>query len=78
MIDDLRIIEDFVKEHDGEYKKNQLLNKLDSISYPNYCLCLRVLEHFNRISFDSKGKIGYIPPICKEDLNELKRPSFDK
>ena len=54
-------IEEFIKEHDGEYKKKQLWENLPKkIMYQTYSVVIDYLLISGKISVDAEGKIGWI------------------
>ncbi len=60
-LDTVLAIEDFIKEHDGEFKKKQLWEALPKkIMYQTFSLIIDYLIISRKISVDSEGKIGWI------------------
>jgi len=54
-------IEEFIKQHDGEYKKKQLWENLPKkIMYQTYSTVIDYLLISGKISVDAQGKIGWI------------------
>lgn len=72
-LDDVSMVERFIREHDGEFRKKELWEKIQSLAYQVYCDILDYLLNSNRISIDSEGKIGWIyyPEKVKKDLPGL-------
>ena len=72
-LDTVLMIEDFIKENDGEYKKKQLWENLPKkMMYPTFSLALDYLLVSGKISVDSEGKIGWIF-YPKESNERLKK-----
>jgi len=60
-LDTVLMVEDFIKENDGEYLKKQLWEKLPKkIMYQTYSIIIDYLLLSGKISVDSEGKIGWI------------------
>lgn len=69
-LDTVLALEEFIKEHDGEFKKKQLWEKLPKkIMYQSFSLILDYLIVSNKVSVDSEGKIGWI--FYPEDVEKL-------
>jgi hypothetical protein len=55
------MVEDFIQEHDGEYKKKQLWEALPKKTmYQTFSTIVDYLLSSGKISVDSEGKIGWI------------------
>ena len=55
------IVEKFIMEYDGEYRKKQLWKSLPKgIMYQTYSTIIDYLLVSGKISVDSEGKIGWI------------------
>lgn len=55
------MVESFIKEHDGKYKKKKLWESLPKkMMYQTFCLILDYLSYSRKISIDAEGKIGWI------------------
>lgn len=55
------IVEKFIKEHSGDYKKTELFNKLPKkIMWGTFNVILKYLWDNNKIGVDRKGVIVYI------------------
>lgn len=66
------MVEYFIKEHDGEFKKKQLWENLPKkMMYQTFCVVIDYLLYSGKISIDSEGKIGWIyyPEIVKKYAN---------
>jgi hypothetical protein len=60
-LDTVLFLEDFIKEHDGEFRKKQLWEALPKkMMYQTFSLILDYLIISAKISVDSEGKIGWI------------------
>ncbi len=67
------MIENFIKEHDGEYRKKQLWENLPKkMMYPTYSIAIDYLLVSGKISVDAEGKIGWIfyPEEAQERLKK--------
>jgi len=55
------MVEEFIKEHDGEFKKKELWERLPKkMMYQTFSLIIDYLVYSGKISVDSEGKIGWI------------------
>ncbi len=84
-LDTILMIEEFIKENDGEYKKKQLWENLPrKMMYQTFSIALDYLLISGKISVDSEGKIGWIfyPKEAQERLKQArliwKRPHDKK
>ncbi|MEK7548929.1 MAG: hypothetical protein AAB496_00325 [Patescibacteria group bacterium] len=69
-LDTVLSLEEFIKEHDGEFKKKQLWTALPKkMIYQSFSLILDYLIVSNKVSVDSEGKIGWI--FYPEDVEKL-------
>lgn len=60
-LDTVLMVEDFVKEHDGEFKKRKLWESLPKkMMYQTFCVVIDYLLYSRKLSIDSEGKIGWI------------------
>lgn len=60
-LDTVLMVEDYIKEHDGEFKKKQLWEGLPKkMMYQTYSIIIDYLLISGKISVDSEGKIGWI------------------
>lgn len=67
----IRMVEAFVKENSGEYKKKALWQNLPKkMMYQTYCNIIDYLLESNKIAMDKKGYIVWIwdPEIAKKYL----------
>ena len=66
------MVEKFIKEHSGEYKKTQLLNALPKkIMWGTFNVILNYLCECNKIGIDKEENIIYIwnPKLVKRFIN---------
>src|SRR3989338_4610159 len=60
-LDTVLMVEEFIKKHDGEYKKRSLWENLPKKTmYQTFCVIIDYLLYSRKISIDSEGKIGWI------------------
>jgi hypothetical protein len=60
-LDTVLMVEDFIKEHDGELKKRKLWESLPKkMMYQTFCVVIDYLLYSRKISIDAEGKIGWI------------------
>jgi len=60
-LDTVLMVEEFIKEHDGEFKKRKLWESLPKqMMYQTFCVVIDYLLQSHKISIDSEGKIGWI------------------
>ncbi len=60
-LDTIIMVEDFIKKHDGEFKKKKLWESLPKkMMYQTFCTILVYLHYSKKISVDKEGKIGWI------------------
>jgi len=60
-LDTVLMVEDFIKKHDGEFKKRRLWESLPKkMMYQTFCVVIDYLLYSHKISIDSEGKIGWI------------------
>ena len=73
-LDTVMMVEDFIKEHDGEYKKRKLWESLPKkMIYQTFCVIIDYLFYSRKISIDAEGKIGWIYyPEKKEEIEKYK------
>lgn len=84
-LDTILMIENFIKEHDGEYRKKQLWENLPKkMMYQTFSTALDYLLASGKISVDAEGKIGWIfyPNEANERLKKAhlfwKKPNGEK
>ena len=73
-LDTVLMVEQFIKEHDGEYKKRKLWESLPKkMIYQTFCVIIDYLLYSRKISIDAEGKIGWIYyPAKKTDIEKYK------
>ena len=60
-LDTLLMVEDFIRLHDGEFKKRKLWESLPKgMMYQTFCVVIEYLLYSRKISIDAEGKIGWI------------------
>ncbi len=60
-LDTVLMVEQFIKEHDGEYKKRPLWENLPKkMMYQTFCVIIDYLLYSHKISLDAEGKLGWI------------------
>ena len=72
-LDTVLKIEEFIKKHDGEYRKKQLWEHLPKkMMYQTFSVVIDYLLISGKISVDAEGKIGWIfyPEEAKERLKK--------
>lgn len=66
------MVEKYIKEHSGKYKKTELLQRLPKrMMWGTFNVILRYLWENNKIALDKEGNIIYIwnPEIAKRFIN---------
>ena len=72
-LDTVLMIEEFIKENDGEYRKKQLWEALPKkMMYQTFSVALDYLIVSGKVSVDSEGKIGWMF-YPKESEERLKK-----
>ncbi len=60
-LDTVLMVERFIKEHDGDFKKKKTWEKLPKkMMYQTFCVIMDYLLYSHKISIDAEGKIGWI------------------
>ncbi len=60
-LDTVLMVEEFIRKHDGEFKKRSLWESLPKkIMYQTFCVIIDYLLYSRKISVDAEGKIGWI------------------
>ena len=60
-LDTVLMVEEYIKEHDGEFKKRKLWESLPKrMMYQTFCVIIDYLLYSSKISADAEGKIGWI------------------
>ena len=60
-LDTVLMVEDFIKKHDGNFKKRKLWESLPKkMMYQTFCVVIDYLLQSHKISIDAEGKIGWI------------------
>lgn len=72
-LDTVLMVEQFIREHSGEYRKKSLWENLPKkMMYQTYCVIIDYLERSNKIAFDKEGKLAWIwnPTLVKRYLTK--------
>ncbi len=72
-LDTILMVEEFIKEHSGEYKKRSLWEHLPrKTMYQTFCVIFDYLITSGKIALDREGKIAWIwnPELVKRYLNQ--------
>ena len=78
-LDTVLMVEDFIKKHDGEFRKKELWEKLPKkMMYQTFSIIIDYLLLSGKISVDSEGKIGWIfyPEEAKKRLKKAYKTSY--
>jgi len=60
-LDTVLMVEKFIKDHDGEFKKRRLWESLPKKTmYQTFSVIINYLLYSKKISVDAEGKIGWI------------------
>ena len=68
-LDTVLMVEEFIKEHSGEFKKRALWENLPKkMMYQTFCTIFDYLLHSGKIAVDKEGKICWIynPELMKK------------
>jgi hypothetical protein len=71
-LDTILMVESFIKEHSGEYKKRALWEKLPrKVMYQTYSVIISYLQDSGKIAADADGKICWIynPGLVQRYIN---------
>ena len=72
-LDTVLMVEEFIRDHSGEYRRKELWKKLPrSMMYQTFQVIIAYLFDSNKISIDAEGKVGWIwdPEGVKKYLNK--------
>ncbi|MGM5485310.1 MAG: hypothetical protein ACQEP1_05570 [Nanobdellota archaeon] len=77
-LDTVLMVEDHIREHDGEFRKRKLWGSLPKkMMYQTFNVIIEYLIYSGKVSIDSEGKVGWIyyPEMAKRyyDDKELGR-----
>ena len=70
-LDTVLMVEEFIREHSGEYKKRSLWENLPrKMMYQTYCVIFGYLLYSRKIAVDREGKIAWIwnPELVRKYL----------
>ena len=60
-LDTVLMVEEFIKERSGEFKKRKLWEHLPKkMMYQTFCVIFDYLLESNKMAVDAKGKVGWI------------------
>lgn len=60
-LDTVLMVEEFIREHDGDFKKRKLWESLPKkMMYQTFCVIIDYLIYSGKISLDNDGKVGWI------------------
>jgi len=71
-LDTVLMIEDFIREHSGDFKKRSLWESLPrKMMYQTFCVVFDYLLYSEKIALDKEGKIAWIwnPEGVKKYMN---------
>ena len=72
-LDSVLMVEDTIREHDGEFRKKALWQSLPKkMMYQTFCTIIDYLLYSRKISIDTERKIGWIfyPENAQKHLQE--------
>ncbi len=72
-LDTVLMVEEFIKEHGGEFKKRALWENLPKkMMYQTFCVIFDYLLEFHKIAIDKEGKICWTwnPELVKKYLSK--------
>jgi len=72
-LDTVLMVEEFIKEHSGDYKKKSLWESLPrKMMYQTFCVIIEYLVESGKITPDKEGKIVWIwnPRLVKRYANK--------
>lgn len=72
-LDTVLMVEDFIKENSGNFKKKKLWQSLPKgVMYQTFCLIFNYLEDSKKIAKDTEGKIAWIwnPKLVEKYLSK--------
>ena len=60
-LDTIRMAEDFIREHSGEYRRRALWERLPrKVMYQTFKTIIKCLQESNKIAIDAQGKVRWI------------------
>jgi len=60
-LDTVLMVEKFIQNHDGDFKKRKLWESLPKkMMYQTFCVIIDYLLYSHKISIDIEGKVGWI------------------
>ena len=75
-LDTIKMVEDFIREHSGEYRRRALWERLPrKVMYQTFKTIIEYLQESNKIAIDARGKVCWIHDpdlvrwyLAREDL----------
>ncbi len=71
-LDTVLMVEEFIKKHNGEFKKRKLWESLPKkMMYQTFCVIIDYLLYSGKISVDKEDKIGWVynPELARKYYN---------
>lgn len=71
-LDTVLMVEKFIKDHSGEFKKKKLWQSLPKkVMYQTFCIIFDYLKESNKIAVDREGKVCWIwnPELVKKYMS---------
>lgn len=71
-LDTVLMVEEFIKEHSGEFKKKKLWQSLPKkVMYQTFCIIFDYLKESNKIAVDGEKRVCWIwnPELVKKYLS---------
>jgi hypothetical protein len=75
-LDTVLMVEEFIRNHSGEFKKRQLWERLPKrMMYQTFCVIFDYLLASGKIAVDREGKIGWVwnPELVQKYLSKRHR-----
>lgn len=72
-LDTVLMVENFIREHSGEFTKKGIWEKLPKgVMYQTFCVIFDYLLESGKIGVDKEGKVGWIwdPELVKKYLKQ--------
>jgi len=72
-LDTVLMVEEFIREHSGEFKKRSLWEHLPKrMMYQTFCVIFDYLLEWGKIALDREGKVGWIwnPALVEKYLKK--------
>lgn len=75
-LDTILTVEEFIRDHSGEFKKRPLWEHLPKrMMYQTYCVIFNYLAASGKIAVDREGKVGWVwnPELVRKYLSKRYR-----